>query len=54
MVVCHDAMPEQVQDTLQSVADAGGADVADVHRLGNVGRAEVHHDAAGRGGLAEE
>ena len=45
VVVADDAVAEQAQRALQRVADAGGADVADVHRLGDVGRAEINdHD----------
>ena len=55
VVVAHDAMPEEGGAAGEGVAEDGGADVADVHRLGDVGRAEVDEDGLRllRGGDAE-
>ena len=46
VVVADDAVAEQAQHTLERVADAGRADVSDVHGLGDVRRTEVDDDGA--------
>ena len=43
MIVADDVVTEQAERALQRVADAGGADVADVHWLGDVRRTEIHN-----------
>ena len=44
VVVAHDRVAEEGGDAGEGVAEDGGADVADVHRLGDVGGAEVDDD----------
>ena len=48
MIVADDVVAEEGGDARERVAEHGAADVADVHRLGDVGRAEIDHDACGR------
>ena len=50
MVVADDLVAECGTDSREGVADDGRAEVADVHRLGDVGRGEVDHDGARLGG----
>ena len=45
MVVGDDLVSGEPRDAGQRVAEDGAADVADMHRLGDVGRAEVDDDA---------
>ena len=52
VVVGDDAVAEQAQHAREAVAENRGADVADVHRLGDVGRTEIHDDGARLGGLS--
>ena len=54
VVVADDAMAEQAQRALERIADAGGADVADVHRLGDVRRTEIEDDGFRLRGLVEK
>ena len=54
VIVRDDVMTEQTQHALERITDAGGADVADVHRLRDVRRAEVDDDGAWLGGLGVE
>ena len=45
MVVGHDFVSEKACDAGQRVAEDGATDMADMHRLGDVGRAEIDDDA---------
>ena len=54
VVVGNDAVAEQPQRALERVADAGGTDVADVHRLGDVRRTEINDHGFRRRGFGEE
>jgi hypothetical protein len=47
VVITDDAVAEEAERTGQRVADDGRADVADVHRLGDVGRGIIDDDRAG-------
>ncbi len=47
-------MPEQAQRPRQRVAEHGRADVADVHRLGDVRRAEINHHRSRAPGFLEK
>ena len=46
VIVRDDPVAQQPQNARQRVAQDRRADVADVHRLGHVGRAEIHHHRA--------
>jgi hypothetical protein len=46
VVVADDAVPEQAQNALERIADAGRADMADMHRLGDIGRTEINDNGA--------
>ena len=46
VIVADDVVAEELGDARERVAEDGRADVADVHRLGDVGRAEVDDDRA--------
>ena len=50
MVVGDDAMAKQAQRARQAIAEDGRTDVADVHRLGDVGGTEINDDRPGRRG----
>ena len=55
VIVGDDLVAQQPQRARQAIAQDGRADVADVHGLGHVGRAEIHdHGPRLRGGLKEE
>jgi len=45
---------QQTQDAGKRIAKDGGANMADVHWLGNVRRAEIDDDRARRSGFLEE
>ena len=47
-------VPEQAERAREAVAENGGPDMADMHRLGYVGGAEVDDDGAGLGGRLEK
>ena len=49
MVVGDDLMPEKSCDTHQAIAKDRAANVADMHRLRHIGRAEIHKDFSGAG-----
>lgn len=55
VVVGDDLVAEEAGDAGEAIANDGGADVADVHRLGDVWRGEIEHDGAWSigGGSAE-
>jgi len=44
MVISDDFVTEKPQDACKAVPDDCGTDVADVHGLGDIGRAEVDDD----------
>src|SRR5438552_7145625 len=46
VIVPGDFVAEKLGDPRQGVAEDGAADVADMHRLGDVRRAEVDYDPA--------
>ena len=55
MVVGDDAVTEEAHDAGEAIAEDGRADVADVHRLGDVRRTEVNDGGAPlRGRLKEQ
>ena len=55
VIVGDDLVAQQPQRARQTIAQDGRADVADVHGLGHVGRAEIHdHGPRLRGRLEEE
>ena len=40
--------PEKLRDPRERIAQNSAADMADVHRLGHIGRTEIDHDSLGR------
>ena len=54
VVIGDHPMAQQAQQPRQCVAQNRGADVADVHGLGDVGRTEVDHHGARVGALLKE
>jgi hypothetical protein len=55
VIVGNDSMAQQAQRPRQAIAEDRRADMTDMHRFGDVGRAEVnHHGARLRGFLKEE
>ena len=48
MIVADDVVAEKGGDPREGVAEDGAANVPDVHRLGDVGRTEIDHDALRR------
>ena len=46
MIIANDFVPEKLRDARQRVAEHGAADVTDMHRFGNIGRAKINHDAS--------
>ncbi|EEF61635.1 hypothetical protein Cflav_PD4675 [Pedosphaera parvula Ellin514] len=54
MIVRDDLVTEEPECAGQGIAEDGGTDVADMHRLGDVGRAEVDDNRARMAGLLEK
>ena len=55
VVVGDNPVAQQTERAGQTIPQDGGADVADVHGFGHVGRAEIHHHGPRmRGGFAEK
>ena len=50
VIVPHNIVADESRDPRQGVAEERGADMADVHRLGDVRRTEVDHDSPRNGG----
>ena len=50
VVVGDDAMTEATRDPGQGIPEDGAADVADMHRLGDIRRTEVDEDGTGSSG----
>ena len=49
MVVADHRAADEAPDPAEGIAEDGRADVADVHRLGDVGRGEIDHERARSG-----
>ena len=54
MVIGDDVVAEQTLHPRQAIAEQGRTNVADVHRFGDVRRAEIDDDGARRSGLLEK
>ena len=54
VIVRDDAMAQQTQNARQRIPQNGRANVADVHRLGDIGRTEVNNNATRPVGFLEE
>src|SRR5437588_5397270 len=54
MIISDDPMAEEAQYARQAIAKNGGTNMADVHRLGDIGRTEVEDDGKGAGCHLEE
>ena len=48
VIVADHFVAEKRRDTRQCISQNGAADVADVHRLGHIGRSEINHNAPRR------
>ena len=53
MIVGHDFVAERAKDAVDCAPDDRGADVADVHLLGRIGRRVVDYDLAARALLGD-
>src|SRR5205814_2560866 len=54
MIVRNDAMAEHSQRPRKTITEDSGANVADVHRFGDVRRTEVNHDGAWMSGRGDK
>jgi len=54
MVVGDHVMAEQSENSRQGLTQNGRANVPDMHRLGDVGRAEIDNDATRVGSFLEK